>query len=97
MNRGRMNIFRPVRIPVVVTVMGSPPDRSALDGRIPQNGKQKLPYSIRLKCLMGKIPVIKSGDGKHPKDVKQNGDDNRRPAPPDPDDAQAARMQDNKW
>ena len=41
---------------------------------------------------MGKIPVIPAGDGKHPKEVEGDGDDERGPAPSYPDHTEAHEM-----
>jgi len=45
---------------------------------------------------VGKIPVIKPGDGKHANHVKQERDDYRYPAPAYPDDSQTADMKDDE-
>ena len=49
-----------------------------------------------MKSFVGKIAVVKSGDGKHPHEIEANRRGNGRPAPADPKDREAAEMKDEE-
>jgi hypothetical protein len=55
---------------MVVSVMGGPPQGTALNGRIAHDAENKLPRSIRLESFMREIPVVETGYGKHADDIE---------------------------
>ena len=70
----RMDILLVIRMLVVMPVDRSPPERAALDGGIAQDGKDELRGARGVEGPVGKIAVIKPGDGKHAHEIE-----NRRP------------------
>jgi hypothetical protein len=80
-------------MPMVVAMMGGPPQGTALNGRVAHDAEHKLPCSIRLVCFMREIPVVKTGYGKHADSVEGQRYDDSGPAPTDPKNAQATEME----
>ena len=78
---------------MVMSMMGGPPQGTALNGRVAHAGEDKLPHSIGLECFMREIPVVKTGYGKHADDVEGQRYDDRGPAPAHQNDAQATEME----
>jgi len=89
---GRVNVSRRISPTVVRPMVGSPPERTALSSGCTENSKQKLSQSRCFKRPVGKIPVIKSRNGKHSTDIEKKGDRDSRPTPTHPKDPQAHRM-----
>jgi hypothetical protein len=80
-------------MPMVVAMMRSPPQGTALNGRIAHDAEHKLPLPICLECFMREIPVVKTGYGKHADEVEGQRYDDRGPAPTDPKYAQTTEME----
>ncbi len=68
-------------------MMCRPPKRSALAGARSGDGKAELGYATGSEGTVGKISVIKPGDGEHAKEVECCGHGNGCEAPADPDHA----------
>lgn len=80
-NRRRVYIPLLVGMPVMVSMLVTPPQGPALNRHGAEDGKQKLRRARGVKGFMGKIPVIKTGDGKHAQQVQRRGRGHGKPAP----------------
>ena len=61
LHRG-MNVFFGVRVHMVLAVIGRPPERASLHGRIADQGQDKLHRSGRLEGLVREIAMVKAGE-----------------------------------
>jgi hypothetical protein len=88
-----MHIVRIIGVGVVVAVMSRPPEWATLHGGGSHHGKQELHRARSTKRLVGKIAMVKAGNGKHPQQIQAYGkaDGNRTDA--NPEDCQAGQMQ----
>ena len=62
---GRVKILRLIGMLVVMAVMSSPPERTALSGAGTQYSEHKLGWAAGFKGLVGKVAVVKSGNCEH--------------------------------
>ena len=74
----------------------APPKRTALNGGGADYGKNKLCGARGVKSFVGKIAVIKSGDGEHAHEIQKNCRTERKPTPTYKKYSEAAEMQKNK-
>src|SRR5687767_13653595 len=92
----RVRVSYLVRMTVMMTMVGGPPEWSTLHRRSPQHGKDKLSCARGLKRAMRKIAVVESSDGKHTDKVENTGGYDRGPTPPNPKHSEACEMHDGK-
>ena len=89
----RMHILRRVGMAVVIAVVRRPPQRPSLRGGRADYRENKLYKAACAKRLMGKIPVIKTRNGKHPQEIHGQGEEQGEDTPTRPNNAQAGDMQ----
>jgi len=80
-----MNIFLGIRVFVVVSMMTGPPERAFLRTGRSKKREKKLKGAARLVGAMGKITVIRAGDGEHANEIEGNADEKSGPAKSGPD------------
>lgn len=93
---GRVGVHRFVRVLVMMTVMGSPPERAALDRGARPKCEQELAEARCAVGFVGKIAVQNAGNGKHADEVEGNGCAHSEPAPTHPDQAKTTEVQHDK-
>jgi len=71
-----MNVVFGVRMLMVSTVVSGPPQGSPLTGTTGDECPDELDSPACLETAVGKIPMIKGGDRKHPYAVRKEGDEN---------------------
>ena len=81
---------------VVVPVVIRPPERPALHRGATPEGEQKLARARGAVRLVREIAVVNAGDGEHPHEVEGHRGPDRHRARADPDDAEAAQVQDDE-
>ena len=81
---------------MVMAVVGGPPERSALQCAVAEQGKEKLCRARSGKSAVRKIAVIEAGNGKHAHGVGDGGDGDGSWAPADPYDAETSQMDEGK-
>jgi len=94
--QGGVNVFFLVGVPVVMSVMGSPPQGTSLDGSVAGHRKQELPESVGFECPMGEITVIESRDGEHTNEIESRRHGHGGPAPADHEYEETSDMQEQK-
>src|SRR5262245_59289461 len=92
-----MNVLRGIRMQVVVSVLGRPPQHALLRARLGQQCKQKLECPAGRIGSVREVPVIASPDGKDAKPVKPKAKGNRLPGDPRPNGRQASQMNQYEW
>jgi hypothetical protein len=65
LTRGRMGIRTRVGIPVMCSMMRSPPEDAFLRTRLGQEAQEELADAPQLKRSVAEVPVIPGGDGEH--------------------------------
>ena len=93
---GRVGILLFVRMFVMMAMLVTPPQRAALNSGRAKHGKEKLRRARRGKCFMGKVAMIKPGDGKHPHQIQHHRRADGEPAPAREKNSEAAEVQKNK-
>ena len=91
-----MHIDLLIGVGVVMPVDGRPPESSTLYAEQADQRKKKLNRSTCFVSLVAEVPVIDSGDKKHPHHIEKRTDDQGRRAPANPDDSEASEMQENE-
>src|SRR5258707_13827003 len=76
----RVNVFRLVRVDMMVGMMSCPPNRTALYRRGAQHGEDELPDPRGLEGAMGEIAMIEAGDGEHAHQMERDRHRQRDPA-----------------
>ena len=88
----RVRVARPVRVPVVVPVVGHPPQRPALGGRGRHGGAGGLDRARHPERAVGQAPVVHHGDAERPHCIEQRGHGERDGAPAHERDGQQAEV-----
>jgi hypothetical protein len=70
----RMSICGAVRMLVMRPMMGRPPQRSSLNGRIAQDSSQELTPAAGLESSMREVPMVEGGQAEYSQE--QQGDCN---------------------
>jgi preprotein translocase subunit SecG len=70
---GAVVIFGLIAGAMVMAVMGSPPQRAALNRTIASGSHQELHDATGAERTMGKVTMVKTSDGEHPRDVQHDG------------------------
>src|SRR4029434_6270138 len=92
----RVEVLWTVGVEVMMFVMSRPPQGAFLTGGACQHREQKLGSPGGLERLVRKIPVVETAQRDHSQGIKQEGDGNRRPTPPHPDDGNATGVQERE-
>src|SRR5215510_15571111 len=92
-----MDVLRGIRMQVVVSVLGRPPQHALLRARLGQQCKQKLECPAGRIGSVREVPVITSPDGKDAKPVKSKAKRNRLPGDSRPNGRQASHMNQYEW
>ena len=90
---GRVDIFRPVGVRVVMAMVRGPPQRSALHGGGAEHGEHELPAARGAERAMREVAVVEGGDREHAHREEGGGEPRCKRAPAGPDRAEAAEMQ----
>lgn len=69
-----MQVFRIIRVLVMMAVVSGPPQWAPLGRTGTQHGEHELGGATGLECLVGKVTMIEASDGKHPDDEKGCGE-----------------------
>src|SRR3954453_13213274 len=93
---GRVDIVLGVGVPVMVAVLGGPPQDALLGRALSQQGKDELKHSAGAVSAMGEVAVVARSDGEHAKPVEGNPDPNRCPGHPRPDRPQAGEVNEHE-
>ena len=96
LHAGRMNILFLVRVLVMMPMHPRPPERTALRAGQAEEGGDELSDPRNLERLVAEIPVVKTGDEEHPREVKKHRRGHRDPTPPGPDNPEAAEVQNDE-
>jgi len=89
---GRVNIGWLIRMPVMMTVMSSPPKRPTLYSCSSHNGKYKLTPTRGFESTVGKVAMIKPSDGEHTNEIENDSCYDCCPAPLNPENTEAGEM-----
>src|SRR5262249_24577195 len=92
-----MNVLRGIRMQVVGSVLGRPPQHALLRARLGQQCKQKMESRDGRIGSVREVSVIASPDGKDAKPVKPKAKGNRLPGDPRPNGRQASQMNQYEW
>ena len=93
---GRMQIFLMIRMHMVVTVVGRPPQGAPLHAGQAADGHQALHRTRGAERAVGKITVVKTGDEEHPHHIEAQGKGGGGPREADPNRAQAGGVHEKK-
>jgi hypothetical protein len=91
-----MQVFGLVRIAVVVAVMGSPPQRTALGAGLRQECEHELKHAAGLVGAVGKVSVVDTGHREHADEVQRHAADGRRRGDTGPDGSESEQMDGNE-
>jgi hypothetical protein len=80
----RMDVSLLVGKPVVITMMGCPPERSFLCGRASKDRENELSPAGGLECTVGEVSMIESRDREHAEEVEEGCNGNGSPTPTHP-------------
>ncbi len=82
-----------IGMPVVLAVVGGPPQRSALRAGSADEREQHFHPRVGLEGFMREIAVVEAGDGEHAQTIGQQQGDQCRPRKADPEHRNTAEMQ----
>ena len=88
----RVVVFGHIGVAVVVTVMGSPPQRATLDRAVADAGEHELEEATGAVGAVRQVAVVKTGDGEHAHGVERHRHPHGGPAPADPDHGEAGKV-----
>ena len=92
----RMDVVLGVGVLVVMPMHRRPPERSALHGGVAEDCECELRPARRVECAVGEVAMIKTGDREHSHGVQCECDRDSRPTPTDPNDPDAADVQEDE-
>ena len=88
----RVNVLRRVGMQVMLPMLGRPPQRAPLGGRLRKKGQRELERPAGFIGAMGEVAVIAGADGEDPEPVQADADRQSRPAHSGPDGAEAGQV-----
>ena len=87
-----MDVLRPVRVLVVVAVIGRPPEHALLGRRLSQQRQQELGHAGQPVGAMAEVAVEAGRDGEHPQVVGAEAEGDALPGEADGEDAEGRDM-----